>query len=484
MTEKEAMEKGWCFAKQLAGTHCGADQARAYVSKVAEAIAYMESNINNHPYRGQDISHFKGYVLEEWAAGTFNVNAAAASSSDHAQVLHSNDAWSIDVQTDSGRSYSAKAYSTGAGSAKAQAVLNFDTGRAGYDGQYRLVPEDQLADAKATAHRDALRNSEIRPNIAEANAETERMLTDVVKNDEGVSSVAKDREGLEDIAKSAKKQEFSAEDHGVSVNSAIKPEYMIEQAFKAGCTAAVITVAIQMAPEIYKAIDYLIKHGEINAEQVKRMGGKAISSGAEGFLRGSVACTIQIMCEKGLLGEALKSVSPGMVGTIVAIVMGTVKNSILVAAGKMTSRQMGVAFVDSVIVSVGFVVGVKIGTTIGGAIGQAIGFELPVVGYMIGSFIGCAFSITYNIAKKQLISFCVDSGFTCFGLVEQDYQLPDEVLNDIGIDTIKVPRTEIQRTEVKRSNVAPTVDRIGYETINITMLRRGVIGINKIGYVF
>lgn len=27
-------------------------------------------------------------------------------------------------------------------------------------------------------------------------------------------------------------------------------------------------------------------------------------------------------------------------------------------------------------------------------------------------------------------------------------------------------------------------DRIGYETINITMLRRGVIGINKIGYVF
>jgi hypothetical protein len=484
MTEKKAMEKGWCFAAQLAGAHCGADQARVYVSKVAEAIAYMESNINNHPYRGQDISRFKGYVLEEWAAGTFNVNAAAASSSDHAQVLHSNDAWSIDVQTDSGRSYSAKAYSTGAGSAKAQAVLNFDTGRAGYDGQYRLVPEDQLADAKATAHREALHNSQIRPHVAEANAETERMLTDVVKNDEGVSSIAKDREGLEDIAKSAKKQEFNAEEHGVSVDTAVNAEYMIEQAFKAGCTAAVITVAMQMAPEIYKAIDYLIKHGEINVEQVKRMGTKAISSGAEGFLRGSVACTIQIMCEKGLLGEALKSVSPGMVGTVVAIVMGTVKNSVLVASGKMTPRQMGAAFVDSVIVSAGFVAGVKIGAVIGGAIGQAIGFKLPVIGYLIGSFIGCAFSVVYNIGKKQLISFCVDSGFTCFGLVEQDYQLPDEMLNAIGIDTIKIPRTEIQRTEVKRSNVAPTVDRIEYETVDITMLRRGVIGVNKIGYVF
>ena len=173
--------------------------------------------------------------------------------------------------------------------------------------------------------------------------------------------------------------------------------------------------------------------------------------------------------------------------------MGTVKNSILVAAGKMTPRQMGAAFVDMAIVSAGFAVGAqigakvietKIGAAIGGAIGQALGFELPVIGYLIGSFIGCAFSVVYNIGKKKLISFCVDSGFTCFGLVEQDYQLPDEVLNDIGIDTIKVPRTEIKRTEVKRSNVVPTIGRVEYETVDITMLRRGVIGVNKIGYVF
>lgn len=51
-------------------------------------------------------------------------------------------------------------------------------------------------------------------------------------------------------------------------------------------------------------------------------------------------------------------------------------------------------------------------------------------------------AVVYNIGKKKLISLCVEAGFTCFGLVEQDYELPEEIL------------------------------------------RRGIIGVNKIGYVF
>jgi hypothetical protein len=37
--------------------------------------------------------------------------------------------------------------------------------------------------------------------------------------------------------------------------------------------------------------------------------------------------------------------------------------------------------------------------------------------------IGTSFCVIYNIGKKKLISFCVDTGFTCFGLVEQNYEL-------------------------------------------------------------
>ena len=120
---------------------------------------------------------------------------------------------------------------------------------------------------------------------------------------------------------------------------------------------------------------------------------------------------------------------------------------------------------------------------IGGLIGQALGFELPVVGYLIGSLVGCAFAVVYNIGKKKLISFCVDTGLTCFGLVEQDYTIPESVLNEMGIDTIQIPRVSVKKTDVRRVSVQADINRVSYETIDITFLRRGIIGVNRVGYV-
>ena len=211
------------------------------------------------------------------------------------------------------------------------------------------------------------------------------------------------------------------------------------------------------------------------------MGKKGISAGAEGFLRGSISSALLIMCESGALGEALKVISPTLLGTVVALVLQTTKNSILVAAGKMTAQQMGAAFVDMVVVSGGYLVGAHIG----GIIGQALGFQLPVLGYLLGSLIGTSFCVIYNIGKKKLISFCVDTGFTCFGLVEQNYELPEDVLHEMGVETIEIPRTRIETTEIPRIAIgAAEIKKADYETIDITVLRRGVIGVNKVGYVF
>ena len=156
------------------------------------------------------------------------------------------------------------------------------------------------------------------------------------------------------------------------------------------------------------------------------------------------------------------------------------KNSILVAAGKMSTQQMGAAFVDTVVISGGYLLGAHIG----GVIGQAFGFELPVVGYLLGSLIGTSFCVIYNIGKKKLISFCVDMGFTCFGLVEHNYELPDEVLHELGVETIPIPQTQIERVDIPRTQTSTaSIGKSEYETIDITVLRRGVIGVNKIGYV-
>lgn len=485
MQQKSEMQQGWDFATSVMGADLAAHMRMEYVSAVDDAIKEVEENINNHKYRNLGINQLQGYVLEEWGAGTFNVDAVAADSAYKAEVLHSTAKDSVDVLIKNGgqdaAAYSAKSYADGAKSAIEQARLNPDTRRVSYQGQGRLVPADQLSDAQAEAHRQALRNQLIRPEVSEAYAETEHKLTDTIKTDDGTKSRTATRKELEQIAKESKQQDFKASEHGVTAESAIRAKYLLKQALKPGYTAAAITVAVQLAPEIYKAIDYLIKHGELDIQQIKRMGTKGISAGAEGFLRGAVASSLKIMCDAGMLGEIFKGINPTVLGAVVALVMQTVKNSILVAAGKMSTQQMGAAFVDTVVVSGGYLLGFHIG----GIIGQALGFELPVVGYLLGSLIGTSFCVIYNIGKKKLISFCIDTGFTCFGLVEQSYELPEDVLHEMGVETIPIPRAQVERVDVQRTQVRGTgIDTAEYETIDITVLRRGVIGVHKIGYVF
>ena len=352
MQTKSEVQQGWEFAAAIMGADVGAHMGTEYVSAVEAAIKQLEDNINNHQYRNLGIGQLQGYMFEEWEAGTFNVDAVAADSADRAAVLHSTAKDSVDIHLKSGTDYSAKSYGTAEQTARAQARLNPDTGQASYQGQGRLVPSDQLDTAKQTAHREALRNEPIREDVSKAYDETELRLTDKLANDEGVESRSASRKDLEKMAKESKKQEFKAEEHGITAEGAIKTKYLLKQALKAGYTTAAITVAVQLAPEIYKAIDFLIKNGELDLSTVKHIGEKGISAGAEGFLRGSISSSLLIMCESGALGEALKGISPTLLGTVVALVLQTTKNSILVAAGKMTTQQMGAAFVDTSLVHI------------------------------------------------------------------------------------------------------------------------------------
>lgn len=339
-----------------------------------------------------------------------------------------------------------------------------------------------MEDAKALAHRRGLKDIVNRPNVSEAHLDTEDHLVGKISDGEGVESKELSIKEAKQIAKEAKKDGFDPEKHGYSKEPLIDEVRLnyVNQALKAGLTAASITAITQLVPELYKAIDYLIKHGEIDINGLKKSGKKVISTSGEAFLRGSIAYGVEMAIQEGLLGKALKQVNPSIVGVAVTVIFGTIKDSILVAAGKMSSKEMGMHFVDTLVVSSGYLVSMKIG----GIIAQALFPELPGISYAIGSLLGCSVAVVYNIGKKKLIAFCVDTGFTCFGLVEQNYELPEDVLKEMGIETIPIQRTQVEMTDVPRTQVMGTdVETSEYETIDITVLRRGVIGVNRIGYV-
>ena len=155
MQNKNEVQQGWEFATAIMGADVAAhmEAESEYVSDVEAAIKQLEDNINTHKYRKLGIGQLQGYMFEEWSAGTFNVDAVAAGSVDHARVLHSLAKDSPDIKLDSGEAFSAKSYGTPEQTVKEQARMNLDTGQASYQDQGRLVPSDHLEGAKQTAHR-------------------------------------------------------------------------------------------------------------------------------------------------------------------------------------------------------------------------------------------------------------------------------------------------------------------------------------------
>ena len=104
-----------------------------------------------------------------------------------------------------------------------------------------------------------------------------------------------------------------------------------------------------------------------------------------------------------------------------------------------------------------------------GGITQSI-IEIPVLGFMLGSLVGSVIgSFAYSTSYKTYISFCIDTEFTMFGIVDQNYTLPDNILKEIGLEVFEYDAFEPITFE--------------YNTICITLLRRGVIGVNQIGYI-
>jgi len=111
--------------------------------------------------------------------------------------------------------------------------------------------------------------------------------------------------------------------------------------------------------------------------------------------------------------------------------------------------------------------------------------QVPIVGYLIGSFIGSvAGSFIYNTSYKSYMSFCCETGLTFFGIVDQNYELPKEVLEKIGIKTLEYKT--IKPTQLNIKTVQPKQinnKTLPLKTLDITFIRRGVLGINAVPHI-
>ena len=71
-----------------------------------------------------------------------------------------------------------------------------------------------------------------------------------------------------------------------------------------------------------------------------------------------------------------------------------------------------------------------------------------------------------------------------FGLVEQDYKLPEDIIKQIGIETFDYETIEPETFKPETFAFETfSFDTFEPDNIGINYLSRGVIGVHRIGYV-
>ena len=483
-----AFEEGYSFyAENIGVLHsehiC---KNRQYVRDVGKEVTNLFDNLNELGKNNKFYKILKGDFAEFWHSGTFDINAALGDSFSRTKVERVTDFASVDISSDFA-DYSLKYYATDKDSAKEQATTFFERFKSGknddfykflrdrkyaeldeymhrpiYEGQKRLVPSDQLEEAKKWLSEKIAKEKVNRPELAQHYQDTLDMLCDRIDNGKGIQSNPLTKGRAEELTKLAKEGKLNAEMLNMTPADLITYKHILRKAFKAGQSAALISLVLKVVPELLKTFSYLVENGHIDVDNFKDIGFAVCEGGVQGFFCGSISAALTIACESGKLGTTLASLSsnfnatPDIIGTVTVLVYNTMVNSFKVAQGKMTRQDLTNELVKQMVVSTC--------TLIGGNITQSI-IEIPVLGFMIGSFIGSTVgAFAYDYGYSAVLSFCADTGFTMFGLVEQDYKLPDEVLENLGFDLYELDKCEFDRFE-------------------IIPLRRGVIGVNRIGYV-
>lgn len=461
-----------------------------WIEPITREINSTVDSLTSFEGSKKTIETLSGDIMEFFHAGTANIDAASKGLTADFSVPRSTDFGSPDIiRKSTGEAWQVKYYRNGVESAKAQTITykeaaNNPSASTGaqevlkkgivnendsvYAEMGRLVPKGHLEEGKEFVTRRMAKNEGTRPELVKKDELFLKHGTEQITTSDGVKSTPINRSDAKTMAEDIRNGDFDPKEWGLSLKQWIHLKDVIQNAMKSGITAAVISAVIATAPDIIKAIEHLIQNGELDIDEIKSTGKNALSSASKGFLIGAFSASA--LCFSGYVGATSASV----VAAMAVVSVNALCNGIQVACGNKTT----VEFVDDL--SRDMLISTC--TLISGNIGNLF---IPSFGYLIGSFIGSMLgSSLYDSGKKVFLSLCVDSGYTFFGLVEQDYTLPKSVVEEIGLDIFEYDEFENDKfVPCAFEFEANESQRMIPQTIDTSFLKRGVIGVSKIGYI-
>ncbi|GAN34413.1 MAG: hypothetical protein DYG83_06040 [Candidatus Brocadia sp. AMX2] len=426
-------------------------------------------------YTDKNIHYIKGDIAEPWHAGTTNIYAVTKGIEGIDAVVP-RDRTPIDITAYSPIEYlkeqlkaQVKYYKTPEATVKA--ISNPK-----YDGLIKIVPSDQLEAVKEAAYQLYLKNLQTRPEMANQYLHTYQAATDRLSLENAHSTPLSEKEALA-IAKEIIKDKFDPERHGLNTLNFISWSDIARQSGEAALNAAVITAVLKSAPHLWTTLKTFLDEGRVNKESLQKLGFSTLKGSSEGALRGGISAALTASCKAGLLGEAFKNVAPTVIAAATVVALNTMRNSIALYEGKLSPGQFAETCIRDVFVISCGVLGASTFQTI---------IPIPLLGALVGNFIGstCAVLI-FEGSKSVFLSFFIESGISFFNIVKQDYIIPREILERCGFDLIQIDKIELDTIELDTIKL----DKLNLSTsktegIDITLLKRGLINVNTIGYVY
>ncbi len=485
----DAFEQGVKYVAENIGAFLGAQSTQNFVAAVDAQLNSGVEKIIDNLYNYVENNHaptskLQGNVFERLQADSFNVRAELHHSDYRAVVLNSTGKDSVDVQLrhqTTGRTtdYSMKSYSSASGSLDSQSKPSKGgvQSRSRYYGMGKIIPKDQIDEARSRNQDkiDRSLSAADKARFKEVGKTLDSEMSDGKRTHSSGTSRARNAELTDQAREKNIDREKLKEELELTPDKELSSADIMGKAFKAGLNAAVISFVISMAPTIVNGISKLVAEGEIDVDVFAQAGSQALPSSAKAFMNGSITAAIVAACEANSI-----SVDPSFVSTAVVLTVGTLWNSVKFATGRITKAQMADE-IARLHITTAF--------SVGGGLAASVWFaEIPplaVAAYMLGSFVGGVIGgFVFSICKNLCMSFCVDSGCTFFGIVDQNYQLPQEVIDEIGIEVFNYEKFDyhtFQPDTFRFDSFVP--EAFEYDKFGITILRRGVINVGKIGYI-
>lgn len=370
----------------------------------------------------QSLAVQQGFAAEAHHTGSYNIEAAGKGANNHRATMdvgrRNDPVTDIRINTpDGSKDYQLKFYKDAESSAKA---INHGD----YQDVGKIVPEEQLADAQATARKEAARNTETRPEVSENYKKTAETLDDSIHSDDrpDIKSKPLKRRGegsSEELVNETKKEgkgpEYAEKDR-------VRAEFNRMQYANAAKSGAICGASLSAASEL---LGILRSDEPLSMDQCCEAAERIVLSSLKGAGNAVLVTGIQHLGQNlidSASHTALKNAGghliKGNVASAVAnIAVSLGQNIYKFSRGEIDSLEFGGSMISTTVTVVGGSMAYSAGAATATFLGQWVASEIAsttLLGTTLGALgpiaLGTVFSIGFSFALSAYVGHFAGAG--------------------------------------------------------------------------